>query len=111
MDLKRFPGVRSRFMSDASLEENVEYLIEYLKAKTKIMDEYFSVEADDTIEEIQLPLLERQGADFEGDAVIDNEEESAGPISVFMHYKMLFMLLVISILCMILYYRCRKTGK
>lgn len=111
MDLKRFPGTRSVFMSDASFEENVEYLLAYLKTKLKIMDDYFLIEADNTIKETQLPLLEKQEFDFEEEADKSQEEETGGIISIFMQYKMLFMLLVISILCMVLYYRCRKTGK
>lgn len=111
MDLRRFPETRSNFMSDASLEENVEYLTDYLRAKIKIMDECYVDGTGSTVNDIELPLLERQASDFEINTDIDQEEEPMGIVSVVMQYKMLVMLLVMLIFYMILYYRYRKARK
>lgn len=109
MDQKRFPGQRSIFMSNASFEENVTYLRNYLQDKLKMMDQSFSNEALNGQVKIELPEI--SNALFEAENVISQEQESSGMLNMFMQYRGIFLLVVIVILGGILRYQCKRMGK
>lgn len=58
MDQKRYPGPHSTFMPDASLEENVAYLKNYLSEKMAVMDAVFDGNEAHMPQKEPLPELE-----------------------------------------------------
>lgn len=58
MDQERYPGAHSSFMPDASLEENVAYLKNYLAQKMAVMDEIFDGDEAHMPQKADLPKLQ-----------------------------------------------------
>lgn len=58
MDQKRYPGPHSSFMPDASLEENVAFLKNYLAEKMAVMDEIFDGDEAHAPQKEPLPKLQ-----------------------------------------------------
>ena len=112
MDRKRFPGQRSVFMPESSLEEQTEYLINYLQNKLRIMDEWSASVELDTVTEIELPELMVQEPPADMITEPENAENSNGGIVyLVMSYRLWFVLLVMFCSYMLLWYQCKRTGK
>lgn len=111
MDQKRFTGQRSVFMTESSLEEQTEYLINYMQNKLRIMDEWAASVDLDTVIEMELPeLMTQPPADMTMET--ENTENRSGSIVDFiMSYRFWFVLLVMFCSYMLLWYQCKRTGK
>ncbi len=112
MDQILFPTPRSIFMTDASLEEHTAYLTNYLRNKLCLMDEYLSANLTNHITEIALPAVEVK----ENLSVTESiQEETKGAEHGIVYYLMIYRFpTVLLVMCgggMLLWYRCRKTGK
>ena len=112
MDQKRFTGQRSVFMPESSLEEQTEYLVNYLQNKLRIMDEWSESVDLDTVMEIELPELMVQELPADMITEMENEENnSSGIVHFVMSYHLWFVLLVMFCSYMLLWYQCKRTGK
>lgn len=115
MDARRFTGSRSLFMGDASLEEHVEYLENYLKDKLEVMDAVYGEDMWKNVRGTALPALERQASAFEDAAETqingtgtENGGTETGWLHVLMKYRFPVILLVMGIGGVILWYQCRN---
>lgn len=113
MDQKRFPGERSGFIVGVPLEEQTAYLITYLQNKLRIMDEWADSVEPDTVIEVNLPELrvKELPADMIMEMAENGDENGGGLVNFVMSYRLWFILLVMVSSYMLLWYRCRKTGK
>ena len=111
MDQIRFTGQRSVFMTENSLEEHTEYLINYLQNKLCIMDEWSESVDSDSIMDVELPELKVQ--ERPADMLMETEiaQNGGGLVYYVMSYRLWFILLVMLSSYMILWYRCKRTGK
>ncbi|MDE5930896.1 MAG: CotH kinase family protein [Lachnospiraceae bacterium] len=112
MDQILFPAPRSVFMTDASLEEHTAHLIGYLQDKLHLMDEYLCADLTDTVMETVLP--ETEVKEIPPDMMPVQEAANSGEHGIvyyLMNYRFLAVLLVMCGGGMLLWYRCRKTGK
>lgn len=112
MDQKRFPGQRSVFMPESSLEEQTEYLINYLQNKLRIMDDWSESVDLDTVTETELPELMVQEPPADMIMEPENaENNNGGIVYLVMSYRLWFVLLVMFCSYMLLWYQCKRTGK
>ncbi len=107
MDAKRFTGARSVFMENASLEEHVEYLEDYLTDKLAVMDACYTKDLAEKREMPEFPALERQKADGEAEEQLEAADGEMGITGLMMRYRFPFILLVMCSSGVILWYRCR----
>lgn len=112
MDQIRFPAPRSVFMTDASLEEHTAYLTAYFQDKMLLMDEYLCADLTDTVTEVVLPAAEVQENPL-GAELVPGEADGGehGIVYYLMNYRFPAVLLVMCGGGMLLWYRCRKTGR
>lgn len=116
MDEMRFPGAHSVFMGEAPMEEDVDYLIEYLEKKLEIMDECFDVKTGHRPEPVQFPALERQPSAFEEaeqeTRMMQADEELKGVLHIPLYTNLrMFSLLLIMVFGSIIIWKktdCRK---
>ena len=112
MDQILFPAPRSVFMTDASLEEHTAHLIGYLQDKLHLMDEYLCADLTDTVMETVLPETEVKEIPLDMMPVQEEtDSEGHGIVYYLMNYRFLAVLLVMCSGGVLLWYRCRKTGK
>lgn len=111
MDQKLYNAPRSTFMPEASFEENIQYLNDYLQDKLEVLDECFDGSMEKMPKSKDMPKLERQESAFEVDGQPVQEETEQGIINWMMHNRFPVILLVMFASYMILWYRCIKTGK
>ncbi len=112
MDARRFTGSRSLFMGDASLEEHVAYLENYLKDKLAVMDAGYGEDMWKNVQGTALPALERQESAFEeeegtGNSGMESGGAETGWLAVLVKYRFPVILLVMGIGGVILWYQCR----
>lgn len=115
MDQKRFTEPRSIFMTESSLEEQTEYLINYMQNKLRIMDEWAESVDLDTVIEVELPeLMAQEPPDDMADMLMEMEKaetNNGGIVDFIMSYRFWFVLLVMFCSYMLLWYQCKRTGK
>lgn len=112
MDQILFPAPRSVFMTDASLEEHTAHLTGYLQDKLHLMDGYLCADLTDTVIETVLPETEVKETPPEMMPVqeeADNGED--GLVHSIMEYRFLAVLLVMCGSGVLLWCRCKRTGK
>ena len=103
MDARRFTGERSIFMGDASLEEHVAYLEDYLKSKLAVMDACYQEDGWAIVQGAELPLPEKQESAF-----AEEGETESGMTGYLMRLRFPVILLVMCISGVILWYQCRR---
>ena len=124
MDQVRFPAPRSVFMTDAQLEEHTTHLLNYLQDKLRLLDTAFAELQTNMDTEVILPPTEvkenplEENPPEEMPGALQQEETGQGDadgerglIGTLMDYRFPAVLLVMCGSGMLLWYRCRKTGK
>ena len=106
MDQRRYTGERSVFMSQATLEEHVEYLENYLADKLKEMDACYTESVAESRIVTEFPPLESQPLALEEGQ--GQEESGRSALEILMKFRFPFLLLVMVISGMILWKR--QTG-
>ena len=99
-------------MGDASLEEHVAYLENYLKDKLAVMDAGYGEDMWKNVQGTALPALERQESAFEeaagtGNNGMESGGAETGWLDVLVKYRFPVILLVMGIGGVILWYQCR----
>lgn len=114
MDQIRFPAPRSVFMTEASLEEHTDHLTKYLRDKLYLMDAFFGEEHTDGARPVVLPKTEVKENPLEAETEPAGQEEAVeahGIVYYVMYWRFPVLLLVMCCGSVLLWYRCRKTGK
>lgn len=118
MDQVRFPAPRSVFMTDAQLEEHTAHLTNYLRNKLCLLDITFGETQMETDMEVRLPPAEVKENPLEATSEETLPEAGQGDgggerglFGTLMDYRFPAVLLVMCGSGVLLWYRCRKTGK
>lgn len=111
MDQVLFPEPRSVFMTYAQLEEHTAYLTSYLWDKLYRMDMTFGEMQAETDMEVVLPPAEVKENPLEMEQPEEDADGERGLLGTLMYYRFHAVLLVMFASGMLLWYRCRRTGK
>lgn len=108
MDLVRWPGERSAYMSQLDMETNIRFLKQYLSDRTAFLDQAFVSQPEKTWElfgeqSVGLPQLERIEAP---EAEATQQEEGAGWVA--MHGEAFFGILLFLLVCLVCMDRYRN---